>query len=221
MKNLGFSFLRPPLFRQVLVLLLAVVFTLGSCSKDANLPMAESFPSTKAVFQTSQRTSDMETQAVAYAQWMVTNLLPLAKDPVVYEDLKSGKYSSLKVNEKLKSLGFNSMAEFSAQLSAVGAPITQALNTGAMTKEYLSELLSLHASELDLQNMLSGGAAGSTVPGFPTPCYDQLIDHLALVAAEIAIGASAGPWGAVIAGAVGVIAAYIDFHNCLDENYGK
>ena len=221
MKNLDFSFPRLPLFRHALVLLLAAVFTLGSCSKDSDLPMAESFSSTKAVFQTSQRTSDMESQAVAYAQWMVTNLLPLAKDPVVYEDLKSGMYSSHKVNEKLKSLGFNNMAEFSTQLSAVGAPITQALNTGAITKEYLAELLSLHASELDLQNMLSGSGGGSTNPGIPTPCYDQLIDHLAFVAVDVAIAATAGPWFAVFAGAAGVLAAYIDFNNCLDENYGK
>ncbi|MBL7780899.1 MAG: hypothetical protein JNM22_06750 [Saprospiraceae bacterium] len=221
MKNLDFSIPRWPIFRHSLLLLLVVVFTLGSCRKDTDLPVATPYPSHEIALQTNERTSDIESQAVVYAQWMLTNLAPLAKDPLVYEDLKAGLYSSQRVNEKLKSLGFNSIAHFSVQLSAISAPVTQALNTGAITKEYLSELLLLHASELDLQNMLSGAGTGALVPGVPTPCYDQLIDHLALVAVEIAIGASAGPWGAVLAGTVGVLAAYIDFQNCLDENYPK
>lgn len=222
MKNLDFSSSpRLPLFRRALLLLLAVIFTLGSCRKDTDLPGAATYQSSPIALQTSERTSDIESQAVAYAQWMITNLAPLAKDALVYEDFKAGLYSSQRVNEKVKSLGFNSIADFSTQLSAISAPITQALNTGAITKEYLSELLLLHASELDLQNMLSGSGTGATLSGIPTPCYDQLIDHLAFVAAEIAIGAAAGPWGAVLAGTVGVLAAYIDFKNCLDENYPK
>ncbi len=192
--------------------LLVLLFAFGSCQKDAmhDIPIAKS---QDMAYEASSRSSNLESAVANYAQWMITHVTPLVKDPLVYADLTSGNYTTARVKTKLNTLGFSNYADFSEKLLAAGGIVTEAVKSGELNKETLALLLGQHMSDLDLTNM----GRSTMAPG--TPCYNQLITHLAFVVADIAIASAAGPIAATIAGIVGVAAAYLDFNNCLHENY--
>ena len=219
MKNCNFS---PSPFGipwSLKYLFLGLLFTFGSCQKDfiSDVAVSESEAAGLTQHLSTSRSSDLENDVVEYAQWVISNMVPLVKDPLVYEDIKSGNYSTARVISKLNALGFSGYGDFAGQFATKGGSIREAIKSGALSKETLTRLLNEHISELDLTTLgrISGN---SSVPG--TPCYDQFITNLAYVAVSIAIASvAATPWGAVYAGIIGVAAAYSAFHLCLDENY--
>lgn len=194
-------------------LLLVFLFAFGSCQKDPLHDVPIAAPSHDMAYAASSRSAGLESAVAEYAQWMITNAVPLVKDPLVYADLTSGNYATERVKAKLNTLGFSSYADFSAKLSAAGSIVTAAINSGELNKETLLSILDQRMSTLDITNM------GRSTMAAGTPCYHQLMSHLALVAVDIAIASAAGPIAATIAGVVGVAAAYLDFNNCLHENY--
>jgi hypothetical protein len=205
---------RFPAFRYGKLLLLAGLFFFSSCRKDNELLVSEGYPANPVSNLSSERSSGLESQVVEYTQWMINNLVPVVKDQAVYNDIQAGNYSSSLVQAKMVALGFINYSDFAGKLVAKGSAVNSALNSGALTKEAMSDILTKYLSELDLNVLARHG--GSSMG---TPCYDQLMSNLAIVGAEIAVAAAAGPWAAIAAGLVGTAAAYIGFKNCLDENY--
>lgn len=216
MKNCKFSPGHYLALRHGRWLSFAVLFLLASCHKDTELTAYENSSSITPSGLSTTRSSGLESDVVQYAQWMLKYVVPLVKDPLAYEDIKAGNYGTARVQAKLGSLGFSSFSSFANQFAAKGSTVNEAIKSGVLSRESLAQFLKLHLSDLDMNTLMRQGGS----PGAPsTPCYDQLMDHLALVAIDVALGSFYGPWGAVAAGVMGVTVAYIAFNNCLDENY--
>ncbi len=219
MKNCNF---RPGLYgalRHSRYLLLAFLFTLGSCQKDfiSDVAVSENDAAGSIRYQSTSRTSDLESEVVSYTQWMITNMIPLVQDKAAYDDIRNGQYHTTRVQSKLNELGFSGYGDFATQYAAKGGNIVEAIKLGTLTRESFSQILSQHISDLDLTAL---GRSALHTPAPPsTPCYDQFISNLAFVAIEVGIAAFSGPWTAAAVGMVGVAAAYVSFKLCLDENY--
>jgi hypothetical protein len=217
MKNCKSFSLRFPVLHHGKLLLLAALFFFSSCQKEHLTIVSEASPADPVSNVSTERSTTMESQVVEYTQWIINNVGPVVKDQAVYEDIKSGNYTTSRVQAKMVALGFINFSDFSGKLVAKGSAVNAAINSGTLTKEAMAYILAKHLPDLDF-NLITGH--GGSARAVPTPCYDQLIHHLAAVLIDIAIGAEAGPWGAIGAGVFGVIVAYIDFNDCLDENYG-
>lgn len=219
MKNYHFSPGLYGLLRHSRYLLLAFLFTLGSCQKDfiSDVAVSENDSAGRIRHLSTSRSSDLESEVVGYTQWMITNMIPLVQDKAVYDDIRNGQYSSSRVQAKLQELGFSGYGDFAADFAAEGGNIADAIKSGTLTRETFAFILNQHFSDLDLSTL--GRSALPTALPPSTPCYDQLISNLAFVAIEVGIAAFSGPWTAAAVGMVGVAAAYIGFKLCLDENY--
>ncbi len=207
------------LLRHGRYLLLAFLFTLGSCQKDFISDVAVSENDTAGIVRhlSTSRSSDLESEVVRYTQWMITNMIPLVQNKAVYDDISNGQYYTSRVQSKLNELGFSGYGDFAAEYAAEGGNIVEAIKSGTLTRETFTFMLSQHIGDLDLTKLGRSALPTSTSPG--TPCYDQLISNLAFVAIEVGIAAFSGPWTAAVVGMVGVAAAYVGFKLCLDENY--
>jgi hypothetical protein len=219
MKNCNFS---PGLYgalRHSRYLLLAILFTLGSCRKDyiSDVAVSENDAAGSIRYQSTSRSSDLESEVVRYTQWMITNMVPLVKDKAVYEDIRSGNYSTARVQSKLNALGFSGYGDFAAKHAAIGGHIVEAIKLGTLTRESFSQILSQHISDLDPTALGRSALPTTASPG--TPCYDQFVSNMAFVAIEVGIAAFSGPWTAAAVGVVGVASAYVAFKLCLEENY--
>lgn len=220
MKNWNFSLRHygAPWYHKYL--LLALIFTLGSCQKDSISDMMGSETDAAGITQqlSTSRSSGLESDVVEYAQWMINKVIPLVKDPLVYDDIKAGNYSSARVVSKLNTLGFSGYGDFAIQFALKGHDLNEAMKSGSVSKETLLTMFQQQFRQFDIPALGRMGGSSSISSG--TPCYDQLITNLAYVAVSIAIASvAATPWGAVYAGIVGVAAAYSAFYLCLEENY--
>ncbi|MCC6283631.1 MAG: hypothetical protein IT262_23705 [Saprospiraceae bacterium] len=201
-------------------LFMALVFTLGSCQKDSisDMMVSENNAAGSTQQLSTARSSDLESEVVEYAQWMIDKVVPLVKDPLVYEDMKAGNFTSGRVTSTLNALGFNGYGDFTSQFALKGSGLNEAVKSGSVSKETLLAMFQQQFRQFDIPALGRMGGSSTTSP--ETPCYDQLITNLAYVAVSVAI-ASIGqtPIGAVLTGLVGVATAYSAFYLCLEENY--
>jgi hypothetical protein len=218
MKNYNFSPSHYGAPWHLKYLLLAIMFSLGSCQKDFISDVAVSESSTAVITQqqSTDRSTNLENEVLNYTQWMLDKIVPLVKDPLVYEDLKAGNYYTARVVSKLNELGFNGYGDFAGQFEYMGSSIKEAVNSGMLSEETCRLLIRKNVAELDL-TALGRGSITATTP--ETPCYDQLITNLAYVAVGVAIASVGGPFSAISAGVIGVATAYSAFKLCLEENY--
>lgn len=193
---------------------LFVLIFLASCRKEAEMEPSEVSGTAGWNQMSTSRSSDLETQAVAYAQWVLTKVAPLADSPQAFEDLKTGQYSSAVLLAKLNELGFLDYNDFSSQYAAQSSTLREAIRSGALTQETLINIWKAH--EWEITQVLPETA---NLGGPATPCYDQLIHDLAFVAVEMAIASFSGPWFALAVGAAGIAEAYVGFRDCLNEKY--
>ena len=208
---------RFPALRYGKLLLLAGLFFFSSCRKDNDLLVSEGQPANPVSSLSSERTSGLEGEVVTYTQWIINNLVPVVKDQAVYGDIQAGNYSSSRVQAKMVALGFINFSDFAGKMVAKGSAVNAALNSGALTKESMSEILTKHLSEIDF-NVLA--RHGGSIPG--APCYNALMDDMAFILMTGAAAAvESGPaWSAVAIGTIIALGgAIVNFYNCLDENY--
>ena len=207
---------RFPLLRHGKLLMLAALFFFSSCRKDNDLPVPETGPAGPASAVSSERSSGLESQVVEYTQWMLNKLVPVVSDPAVYEDIKAGNYSSSQVQAKMVDLGFINFTDFAGKLRAKGSTVNAALNSGALTKEAVADILAKYMNEIDFGVLgRSGGVPGA-------PCYNEMMSSMAFImmaGAAAAVEAPPAAAAATIATIIALGAAVANFYNCLDENY--
>ena len=219
MKNYNFSSSHYGAPWHLKYLLLAIVFSLGSCQKDFISDVAVSESNTAGITQqqSTDRSTNLENEVLQYTQWMLDKIVPLVKDPLVYEDLKAGNYYTTRVVSKLNELGFNGYGDFAEQFGYMGSSIKEAVRSGMLSKESCRLMIGKNVADLDLSVL--GRSGGITAASPETPCYDQLITNLAYVAVGVAIASVGGPFSAISTGVIGVATAYSAFKLCLEENY--
>lgn len=222
MKNCNFS---PGLYgalRHSRYLLLAILFTLGSCRKDfiSDVAVSENDAAGSIRYQSTSRSSDLESEVVRYTQWMITNMVPLVKDKAVYEDIRSGNYSTARVQSKLNALGFSGYSDFAADLGNRVNTIQTAINAGNLGNEKITRLLEQNLLFFDF-SILSDDVPQALNGGDPNlPCYKQMVHEIRFLIAEVAIIlAMDGPEPAAREATLGVWRARVNYMDCIWENY--
>ncbi|MCB0527725.1 MAG: hypothetical protein KDC61_23095 [Saprospiraceae bacterium] len=200
-------------FIAIRTILISLFLSVVSCQKASfhDAPFSDTTNS-KFLF----RSQVIETDVLAYGQWMIDYVMPLAEDEAVYSDLTSGFQHSALVTAKLISLGFADFNDFSQQLLAISSPVTTALNASEITVEEIEQILNQQIGLLDFSSLSDAPAEGI---GMYLPCYEELMLNLTLAVAEIAVAAVAGPVAATVAGVIMVGYAYLSFKRCLKEQY--
>lgn len=219
MKNCNFF---PGLYgslRHGKYLLLAFLFTLGSCQKDymSDVAVSESDAAGNIRYQSASRSSDLEDEVVQYAQWMITNMIPLVKDKAAYDDIRNGQYHTTRVQSKLNELGFSGYGDFAADLGNRVHAIQTIINAGNIENEKITQILQQNLLSFDFST-LSDDVPQSLNGNLP--CYNQLVHEIRFLIAEVAaILAVEGAEPASRHAAFGVLRAQVAFRDCIRENY--
>jgi hypothetical protein len=186
-----------------------------SCQKD-DLRFNEVSYSQKETVS-SNRSIPSETEIIVYTQWVIDHIGSMVSDTGVVQDFRNGNVYSVRVHDKLVSLGFSGFNDFNNQFTIAGTVINEALRNGDLSIDQLNKILNKNILSLDFVPI--GGINGPWEIG--VPCYETFVIELTMTLGDIAVGASAGPWGAVTGAVWGVASAYINFKNCIDTTYSN
>lgn len=185
-----------------------ILIFISSCRKE---PVSTTiFPANFSGQNVLARSSDTEQEVLDEAQWMISYLLPVISDEAVYNDILSGNRYSSTVTARLNVLGFSDFDDFTTEFISRTSAVSHALNTGLINAEWVQQILQQNINNLNFS------ALGDTSAYLP--CYQEFVTNMMFVAVAVA-AASETVIGAVIAGVAGTAAAYLQFKNCLHENY--
>ena len=208
MKNnaLNTSLLHYIPFKHVVIFIF--LFIIASCRKE---PIAYEFPPNSfSGHKISARSPEPDQQIVDEAQWIIDNIIPLVSDESVYDDITSGNWYSTLATSKLLSLGYSGFDDFSQEFWNHTDAVSSAIRAGSLTAASIRQILLQNINNLNFSAMPGNSAY--------LPCYEEFVTNLMFVAVAVA-AASETVVGAVIAGIAGTAAAYLQFKNCLHENY--
>lgn len=185
------------------------LFIITSCRKEAvsNTPSHDNLP---LVSSTTLRSSVLDQQIVDEIQWIINNIIPIVSEEQVQQEILSGdRYSSL-VTLKLNDLGFSGFDDFAEEFQERTSAVSSAINAGQITTILMHQVLLENMANLDF----------SAMSGNPSylPCYEELVNTLIFVVVAVAL-ASETVIGAVAAAVAGTAVAYLQYKNCLHENY--
>lgn len=193
-------------FKHIVIFIF--LFIIASCRKE---PIPDAFPPNNlSGHKVSARSSEPDQQIVDEAQWIIDNIIPLVSDESISDDITSGNWYSTLMTSKFLSLGFSGFDDFSQEFWNHTDAVSSAVRAGTLTAESIRQILLENMDDLNF----------SAMPGNPAylPCYEEFVTNLMFVAVAVA-AASETVVGAVIAGIAGTAAAYLQFKNCLHENY--
>jgi hypothetical protein len=190
----------------VLPLLLLALF-ITSCQKE---PEPIVLSEAKASIATA-RTTEIQQDVVSHTQWVIDNMLPLALDADVRAAITSGDFNSTVVTAKLASLGFSSFEQFSAAYSANGSAVFSAVSSGDLTASGIKQFV--NGFVFDLGPLDDDGGDGAALP-----CTQQLQTALALTPVVVTAASETGP-GAVAAGLIHILVAYLNYQDCMRATY--
>ena len=192
---------------SALAMLLLMLVCASSCQKEPECVLQEQ---QVVQSQTLMRSSvEMDQQVVQHIQWVINNVIPLIADETVAAAIQAGNTSSSLVTARLQELGFSNFDQFATAFNSSSSTIQAAIQAGNLTQAQLIQIAQGHT--FDFSQV--GGGAGTL------PCTEQFALELSLMPISVATAASGGPLAAVIAGAVHVTVAYLNFKNCLRTTY--
>lgn len=185
---------------------LLMLLCTSSCQKESGIALAEQQVSHS---QASVRSSvDLDQQVIQHTQWLINHMIPLVADGAVSAAIEAGNINSPVVTARLQELGFANFEQFALAFNSSGSAVQAAINAGTLKQSQISQIVQGHTFDYSP----IGGPGG-------LPCTQQLAIDLAWVPVYVALAAGSGPWSAVIAGAVQVAVAYVNFKNCLRATY--
>lgn len=189
-------------------LLLGLVF-FASCQKEAEDLLPERSENSVTAQTLKPRSLAAEQAVLAYVQWVLDNLVPLAENQAALADIEAGNYYTNAVRAYVQGRGFVHFDAFAQAHATLLAPI----KAGNLSADLIAGILGENLGTLNFATSI-----GSMVSDAQLPCYEQFVTDLgyALLAAA---AASETVVGGVVAGAVGVLNAYHNFKNCIRATY--
>lgn len=211
MKNAKFGSLMglPPFVLKTQRLILVALFFIA-CNKDSGPNIADKLvkPTPQAMVLSR---SEIEIKVVSYAQWLVNKMVPIVADQNVYAEIVSGNPYSEIVTSKLISLGFEGFDDFSQEFSTVGVDVIAAVNAGTLTEDAIYSILTQNISFFNFN------ALGISLTAANLPCYDAFLVNVMQAIIMTSVGALSSAGAAIVAGAAGMIYAYLAFKQCIKQ----
>ncbi len=201
-------------------LFLGLLFTFGSCQKDfiSDVMVSETNAAGSTQQMSTSRSSDLENEVVQYTQWIIDNVVPIVKDPLVYRRHQSRQlFYHAQWWRKLNALGFTGYSDFAAQLKTASNTTIQSVKSGEFKSDELLKYLLQNISILDFSPIVSNAQGLNSDPDLP--CYTQMIHAFLFLIVEVAEIMADDPAAAARKATMGVIQARINFMDCIAENY--
>ncbi|MBL7798874.1 MAG: hypothetical protein JNJ90_20420 [Saprospiraceae bacterium] len=203
------NLLRIPTGAIAAAVLLLMLVCASSCQKEPEGALQEQQATQK---QSAMRSSvEMEMPVVQHLQWLLDNVVPLVADEAVAAALKSGNTNTAVVTTRLQALGFSNFEQFAQAFNDSGSTVQAAISSGSLTQQQLLQIVGNHSFDYSAVNSALGHTSA-------LPCTQQLETALALTP-MVVLAASGTGWGAVIAGTVHVVTAYVSYKACLRATY--